>query len=454
MAGDFSYFWKWYLIFPAVLGYLVMPAVIFSFFCRYCRACLRNPEKWFWCVCYVVLSAGLQAIEYEFGLKGSPGLVLETILLACCGKIPGKKKWMETFAITMLILSVFSVANGIVSWAAQRIFLPVILACENLIYPGDGLRELLRLLGVMILFGAVLSRFDRIVEYGDKRMLGWMAVPVFFIAMVERIIQNSIYGDSLVIDNVSGQISSIIDINHGEMLFLQIFACFCLFLTLFAHEKILGIFRETEKLKILQQQARAQEIYVQEASRRYEQTRAFRHDIKNHLAVLEKLLRDGQAKEAWEYLLQLEEGARGIFGGISTGSAVVDALLSSKLGLAQQEGIRVECSIRIPDGSSIRDMDWCVIMANGADNAIKACRDIGVEDRYLKIEGRKKGSFYLISMENGCLGDMEIVPEDGTGLSNIRAVAKKYGGRVENEVSGGRYKLRVLLVDSQQEKRI
>lgn len=454
MEGTSFGLWQWHMILPAVLGRLILPAVVFSFFCRYCRTGCPFFVKWIWCGLYVALSALLTAMEYKLNLKGSLGLVLEIVLLACCGKHPGKKKWMETFAVSVLVLSVFSVANGIISWTEKRIFVPIIFSHENLIRPSDGVRELLKILGVMALLWTVLGRFGRIAEEGDKRTLGWMTVPVFFIAVVERIIQNSIYGDSLFIDNVSGEISSIIDINHGEMLFLQIFACICLFLALFAHGKIVCIFQETERLKLLKQQADSQEIYVQEAAMRYKQTRAFRHDIKNHLAVLEKLLRDNQTEEAWRYLSQLEEAAEELSGWVSTGNAAADALLCSKLGLARQEGIEVECSIRIPDTGGIKDMDWCMLLANGADNAIKACRDVEKGRKYLKLEGKKKGNFYLITMENSCREDMEETPEDGTGLSNIRAAAKKYGGRVENQVSSGRYRLKVLLVDSQQEKGI
>lgn len=454
IEGTVFGFWQWYMILPAVLGHLILPAVIFSFFCRYCRGGCPFFAKWLWCGLYVALSALLTVMEYKLGFKGSLGLALEIVLLACCGKGPGKKKWVETFAVSVLILSVFSVANGIISWSEKRIFVPIIFSHEKLIPLGDGARELLKILGIMALLWAVLGRFGRIVEEGDKRTLGWMTVPVFFIAMVERIIQNSIYGDSLSIDNVSGEISSIIDINHGEMLFLQIFACICLFLALFAHGKIVCIFQETERLKLLKQQADSQELYVQEAAMRYKQTRAFRHDIKNHLAVLEKLLRGDQTEEAWRYLSQLKEAAEELSSGISTGNAAADALLCSKLGLARQEGVEVECRIRIPDHGGIKDMDWCVLLANGADNAIKACREVEKSRKYLKLEGRKKGNFYLITMENSCRRDMEEVPQDGTGLSNIRATAKKYGGRVENQVSSGRYQLKVLLIDSHQEKEI
>jgi len=433
---------------------MVLPAAVFFFFCRYLKARCRGAVKWLWCAGYVALSAGLSAAEYGLGLKGSPGLVLEVMLLACCGKAFGKKGWMETFAVSVLVLSVLSVADGIVSWAEHRVFMPVIFAHESFIRPGDGVRELLKVLGAMVLFWAVLKHFGGIVEEEDKRLLGWLAVPVFFLAMVERIIRNSVYGDSLVLDSATGRAESMIDINHGEMLLLQVFACFCLFLALFAHERILCIFREAERLKLLNQQAGAWEAYVREAAMRYEQTRAFRHDMKNHLAVLEKLLRDNQAGEAGKYLSQLEEAAKGLSSEISTGNAAVDALLGSKLGLAAQEGIAVEWDIRIPKGSGIMDMDWCIILANGIDNAWKACRDMDEGPRYLNVRGRKKGNFYMVFVENSCRQDMDKAPKDGTGLGSIRATAKKYGGRVENQVLNGRYTLKVLLVDPQQENGI
>ena len=49
-------------------------------------------------------------------------------------------------------------------------------------------------------------------------------------------------------------------------------------------------------------------------------------------------------------------------------------------------------------------------------------------------------------MENSCLSLLETVPKDGIGLSNIRAVAEKYGGTVCNSTSSGIYRLEVLLI--------
>ena len=59
------------------------------------------------------------------------------------------------------------------------------------------------------------------------------------------------------------------------------------------------------------------------------------------------------------------------------------------------------------------------------------------------MSGRRQGAFYLLLFENTCAGDA--LPPEGTGLSNIRAVAEKYRGAVLAEREGGRFTLSVLL---------
>jgi sensor histidine kinase YesM len=163
--------------------------------------------------------------------------------------------------------------------------------------------------------------------------------------------------------------------------------------------------------------------------------------------VLSRLIAEGQTEEAGRYLADLGELASGLSWQAQTGNAAVDALLGSKLSAARQKGIQVFCDVKIPKHSNVKDLDWCILLSNGLDNSIKACENLDEESRYLKVETRKKGNFYLILMENKCDRELKRVPEDGTGLSNIRAVMEKYHGRVENEVSEGLYRLKLLFVD-------
>ena len=173
---------------------------------------------------------------------------------------------------------------------------------------------------------------------------------------------------------------------------------------------------------------------------RYEQTKSFRHDIKNHLSVLDGLLKSGKLEEGRGYLKRLETVSEALSFPYQTGNPVVDILLGEKLGLAKE--IAAEVSLVLPKPCGIDDFDLCVLFANALDNAIAACRALEGA-KALRISGKRQGDFYLLAFENTC--SEEPLPQAGTGLSNIKAVAEKYHGAVLTEKNGRQYYLSVLM---------
>lgn len=437
---------QWYMVVPCLLAYGLLPLMTFFFFCRFCRVSFR----WLLGVCYLLLSACLYAWEIPYHLQGSPGLLLEILLLTGCGCVLLKQKKTEALTMSVLILSVLSVSNGIMSWIGYRIMLPYLLKHEMWLLPSDTVRECLRLLLVCGLFVFILNHFRQSILTTSRQTLIQLTIPVFFISMVVRIIQTSFYGTEIRVDSGTGEALPTLNINHTELLFLQLFACACLLVTLSAYQRIVHILQAEQKVQLLERQTAEQEIYMQEAVLRDRQTRAFRHDIKNHLTVLSELLKAGQTDRAYEYLSNLEQAAAELSCSVRTGNPAVDALLGSKFSMAEQEGIRIQCELAIPEQSPMKDMDWCILLSNAVDNAIKACKEVPQEDRLIHITSREKGKFYLLAVENSCIRELKQVPEDGVGLSNIRTVAEKNHGIAQNTVSDGTYRLRILFNDLQQ----
>ena len=227
---------------------------------------------------------------------------------------------------------------------------------------------------------------------------------------------------------------------HGTLFFLQITGLAALLCTLYAYRQLCRGFQAQVELQSLTQAAQAQKVYITEARARCEQTKAFRHDIKNHLAVLDGLLKGGKLEEGREYLKKLESVSEALSFPYQTGNPVVDILLGEKLALAV--GIETEVSLLLPSLCGIDDFDLCVLFANALDNAITACR---AQDgaKSILISGKRQGDFYMLTFENTCSD--EPLPPAGTGLSNIRAMVEKYHGAVMTEKSGGKFSLNVLL---------
>ena len=212
--------------------------------------------------------------------------------------------------------------------------------------------------------------------------------------------------------------------------------------TLYAYRHLCLGFQAQAAVQSLTQAAQAQKVYVAEARARYEQTRSFRHDIRNHLAVLEGLLNAGKLEEGRAYLNRLDAVSGALSAPCRTGNGVVDVLLGEKLELAKAGGIETEVSLVLPGPCVIDDFDLCVLFANALDNAVSACRS-GGEPRSIRVAGRRQGDFYMLTFENTCPEGP--LPPPGTGLSNIRAAAEKYHGAALVEKTGRLFTLSVLL---------
>ncbi len=258
--------------------------------------------------------------------------------------------------------------------------------------------------------------------------------PILFFFASELYILQSAYG--LYYPSISFE-----DLrNHSILLFLQIMGLAAMLCTLYAYRQLCQGFQAKAELQSLTQASQAQKVYIAEARARYEQTKSFRHDIKNHLSVLDGLLKNEKLEEGREYLEKLEAASEALSFPYQTGNPVVDILLGEKLGLAKE--IETEVSLVLPNPCGIDDFDLCVLFANVLDNAITACR-ANDGAKAIRISGKRQGDFYMLTFENTCAD--EPLPPAGTVFSNIRAVAEKYHGAVLTEKAGGMFSLNVLL---------
>lgn len=195
-------------------------------------------------------------------------------------------------------------------------------------------------------------------------------------------------------------------------------------------------------LDSLAQAANAQKTYVAEAQARYAATRSFRHDVKNHLSVLDGLLGAGNIEAAREYLQKLDVAASSLSLLCPTGRAAVDVLLAEKLELARAQDIETDLSLDSLAEGAADELDLCVMFANALDNAVRGCLE-SKRGRWLRIRGERQGDFYRLGFENSCApGPM---PPAGVGLSNVRAAAEKYHGAMLAEKDGAVFRLDVLL---------
>ena len=234
-------------------------------------------------------------------------------------------------------------------------------------------------------------------------------------------------------------------ISQGQLLAMYVLGLAGLFCILFSYKKLQQNFRLSTELSLLEQEEHSLNQYVEEAKARYDETKSFRHDIRNHIAVVKNLLQGGKLEEAVNYMEDLDDMAEKMSFPCSTNNPVVDILAGNKLGLAKSMGIGVSCSLFLPYPCGLRDIDICIVLSNALDNAIHACKSMGTEtEKFIHVSGRIQGDFLMLEIRNSFHGNGAF--KNGTGLSNVKKVAEKYGGAMNIETQEKVFILHVLLI--------
>lgn len=371
-----------------------------------------------------------------------------TLFLAASGILLCRADWKSVILYAALTVEIMELCQGIVNSLSGMLF-PWTSTLHQ-----HGAAAVSILLGIAAVALAVVCycgvcRFFLFCEAAEKQYLFLFLIPVLMIFFMDEYICSIIYGN-VTIQNAGGRD---ILINHYQMFVMQLFGMASLFCLMFAYKKLLWNFHLRTELSLLEQEEKSLNQYVEEARARYEKTKSFRHDIKNHITVVKELLRNEKQEEALAYIGDLADMAEELSFPCSTGNPVADILLGNKLGIAKGMGIDVSCSLFLPYPCPVRDIDFGIILSNALDNAIHACRDAGSDsEKFIRLSGRVQGDFVLLEVENSF--QKKGPAGRGTGLSNIKAVAEKYQGAMSIKAQGNSFLLSVLLVIPRHEESI
>lgn len=271
-------------------------------------------------------------------------------------------------------------------------------------------------------------------------------IPLLMIFLINEYINNTIYSNTIKASNNTIILSSNIQhINYIQLLMIQMIGMISLFCIVYAYKKLIHSFQLNMKLSILEQEAHFQNQYVQEAKERYEKTQSIRHDLKNHLTIVQGFLEKDNVEQAQKYLYDIEILASDLSFSCHTNNPVLDILIENKLGLAKNKNIDISCFLKLPYPCSIPDIDFCIILSNALDNAISACEKVSnTHKKYIEISGKKQGDFFLIEVKNSYNNNS--CYKEGIGLSNIKAVAEKYNGTIHIHTENTCFCLTVLLI--------
>ena len=146
------------------------------------------------------------------------------------------------------------------------------------------------------------------------------------------------------------------------------------------------------------------ETHYREVENMYRQMRGWRHDYRGHIQAMKALLSAGDLDGLRGYLDKLDTDLNTVDTVIKTGNPMADAILNSKISLAQSRGITVKADAHVPVGLRMSEIDLCCILGNLFDNAIEASMALPEEERLIRVYMEMKGTQLYISFTNFTAG--------------------------------------------------
>lgn len=339
------------------------------------------------------------------------------------------------------------------------LFSPVILAKPVMVYFGiyvavEIIYLFLRFWVMLFLFKVINRAYVYKKENISKKELALLsAVPLSVIA---GYISFSFFFESYLADT-----QQYIQEMHLEYIWIkamyQAVSFAAIISSIVLYQNIKESHRREKEEAVLEEQLESLKRHVEEVEALYQDIRGLKHDMGNHVMVLENLCRRGQQQEAIGYLRNIKEEFHEAAGEIKTGNPVTDVILMEKEKAAREKGIAFSNDFHYPEGTLANAFDISVILNNAISNAIEGAASCG--DPYIRILSFQRKNAYMIEVSNSFTGKLlmdqengvpmtskEDKEEHGCGLANIRKVARKYFGDMEVMQDGENFTLRVMLM--------
>lgn len=182
---------------------------------------------------------------------------------------------------------------------------------------------------------------------------------------------------------------------------------------------------------IAEQMQRAQIAHYQTLLEEHKKQISFRHDLNNHLLVLNRLAQQKELDKINEYLKAMCQESLPSTGTCRTGNTTVDALLSVKEQAVCAENISFTCELNLPEELPLEDFDLCILLGNLLDNAIRAASQISEpKDRRIVMQAKTVKRNLLLEIKNTVPQETKLrrfgTDQYGTGLHNVQNIIEKY----------------------------
>lgn len=250
-----------------------------------------------------------------------------------------------------------------------------------------------------------------------------------------------------ILCNLYGSFSKSIGITTFHNALFSLFFCFvgvaAYVVTLTTTVNIVKSTRLELSMLEMEQQLERQSQRFDQLRNSIEQARSSRHDLRHHLAVIEKYTEDEDLKGLQtyltEYLSYLPKDNEQPY----CQNFTIDVLARNYLSQAKEAGAELDIKIGLPQQLTIPDSQLCIVFGNIFENAVNACRRQKEGKKFIRVRCVTEDNQLVLAVDNSTDPMQRIEP--GIGLSSVKAVVEKFNGTLDYQEGDGIFQTSVMM---------
>lgn len=220
-----------------------------------------------------------------------------------------------------------------------------------------------------------------------------------------------------------------------------------------AYKQVIITVQENTERTLQLEKNRLEKNYMDSVEASLQQLRTTRHDLKNHLIIIDGYAKEGKQKQISEYIQKISSTIEQS-DTICTPSVTISSLLNAKQQLCNRHHILLKYAFRF-DAVYIDDYSLITILGNIMDNAITAASKL--DNGYIQLKIFQLDSQLNIYCENNHCES--VIEKDGhfisskqepdaihgLGIRSVRKTVSDLNGTIDIEYSDSRFCVDILI---------
>lgn len=367
-----------------------------------------------------------------------------------------KKKALFAY-LPLYIFSSFMDEFGATVWGKMSHFNPlIVIEREGVIYNICIVFVTIAILLICEMFMKEKKVFQRIVASIDAKSYILIVASLFSLTMLMSMVTFCLFVD---------ETNQVFIRNIEKILFFVIASVLSGFLVIGNLVALVTKYKiQIEVIEAYKKKNEMESKYYQMLKQKNEEIRGFRHDFHFHIEYLRQQIEENNYEEVRTHIQELVDVDKNTVqkNKVFSGNSVIDAIIYGTVFEYGNQDIVFHYKGKMKEDIGIRDIDLITLLSNALENAVEACKmcetekiiwlhvaqhkeniQFIVENTFKEFGSRSKERRFTSKKDSGL---------HGYGRLNMRQVAEKYDGVLEEEIVKGKYRVYIQLNGKREEK--